>query len=72
MTTELQLDFFTPKPEKVDYLEEELKKLKESHDKVRKGMFARLNELSKLIILLSKNEEIQKDIAFPVDKSQSE
>lgn len=46
----LQLDFFQTDEEILNY---EIRKIKESTDKVRKGIFARHNELAKMYLELS-------------------
>lgn len=43
----IQLDFFQPLSE-MDILKEEMRQCRASSDKVRKGLFARHNELAKL------------------------
>lgn len=46
----LQLDFFQSEEEILNY---EIRKIKESTDKVRKGIFARHNELAKMYLDLA-------------------
>ena len=53
----IQLDFFEKKSD-LEVLREELRKVKESNDKVRKGMFARHGELAKMYIELHNRLEI--------------
>ncbi len=50
MTAEFQLDFFQDEDPNVSALRQEMAKVKESADKVRKGIFARHNELAKMYI----------------------
>ena len=45
----IQLDFFQPLSE-IDILKEEIRQCRVSNDKVRKGMFARHNELAKMYV----------------------
>lgn len=45
----IQLDFFQDLSD-LDIIRDELKAVKESNDKVRKGMFARHNELAKMMM----------------------
>jgi len=53
----IQLDFFQSHDE-LDLIRIELKSIKESNDKVRKGMFARHNELAKILLNISERLEI--------------
>jgi hypothetical protein len=54
-----QLDLFEPYDE-FDSLKQEIKELRKSQDNVRKGLFARHNQLSKLYIeLKEENEKIR-------------
>jgi len=53
----IQLDFFQSHDE-LDILRDEIKFVKESNDKVRKGMFARHNELAKMMMNISERLEI--------------
>jgi hypothetical protein len=46
----LQYDLFDETPDEMDILKEEIKTIKDSNEKVRKGLFARYNELVKLYI----------------------
>ncbi len=58
----VQLDFFEKKSE-IELLEEELRAVKLSNDKVRKAMFARHGELAKMYLdLLGRLEIIEKNI----------
>ena len=44
----IQLDFFKTKEEcELDYIKQELKSIAESSTKVRKGTYARINEIAK-------------------------
>jgi hypothetical protein len=49
MTTEIQYDLFDETTE-LDELREEINSLRTSHEKVRKGMFHRLNDTCKLLM----------------------
>lgn len=49
---QIQLDFFEQKNE-LEILQEEFRKVKESSDKVRKGIFAKHGELSKMYLDIS-------------------
>lgn len=53
----IQLDFFEEKDD-LDLIRDELKSVKESTDKVRRGMFARHNELAKMLMDISQRLEI--------------
>lgn len=53
----IQLDFFQSYDD-LDFIRNELKCIKESSDKVRKGMFARHNELAKMMMSISERLEI--------------
>lgn len=46
----VQYDLFEKEKSEVDRIKEEMAALKESQDKVRRGLFKRFNEMSKLII----------------------
>lgn len=50
----MQLDFFEDYDE-VDCLRYEIKELKESQDRLRKGLFQRLGDLSKLYLKLEED-----------------
>lgn len=50
MSNILQYDLFEAFPSEVEELKAELKAVRESSDKVRKGLFARHNELAKLYL----------------------
>ena len=52
----MQLDFFEEYTEE-DFLKVEIKELKESQDRLRKGLFSRLNELSKLYLKIEDDLE---------------
>ncbi len=52
MNAIIQFDLFDERPTEVEMLKMELKKVRESSDKVRKGLFARHNELAKLYLEL--------------------
>lgn len=53
----IQLDFFEPHNE-LDLVRSDIKSIKESSNKVRKSMFARHNELAKLLIDINERLEI--------------
>lgn len=53
----IQLDFFEDNSE-VGLLRQEIKQLRESQDAVRRGMFARLADLSKIYV--KQSEEIER------------
>jgi len=55
MSAQVQLDFFQ-ETTREDVLKAELDALKESHDKVRKRLFAQVGALSKMVI--NQQEEI--------------
>lgn len=54
----IQLDLFLPQKTIVDCIQEDLKTVKTSNDKVRKSMFASHNELKKKYIDLNERMEI--------------
>lgn len=56
----MQLDLFEEQPDELALLRFQLKELQESHDKVRKSLFARHNELSKLYLQLRDEIEVLK------------
>ena len=56
-----QLNFFTRDSE-ADQLREELKRVRLSSDKVRKGLFARHNELAKMYLDMKEEFESWKKI----------
>lgn len=61
----IQLDFF--EKDEVSILKEELKKVHERSEKVRRGMFARHNELAKMYIELNERMHvIEKNICTSV------
>lgn len=53
-----QLLLFDPPPNELQSLKDEVKTLKESQDKVRRGMFARHNELAKMYLELKNEHEL--------------
>lgn len=52
----LQFDLFEPELDEFDLLRADVKSCKDSQDKLRKGLFARHHDMSKLVIELK--EEI--------------
>jgi DNA-binding ferritin-like protein len=54
----IQLDLFEPIPDELDCVKDELKSLKESHDRVRKSLFKKYADLAKLF--LEQQQEIEK------------
>lgn len=55
----VQYDFFKSRDEsEQDSIKEQLQKIQESCDKVRKGLFARHNELSKMYLEISARMDI--------------
>ncbi len=50
MTAEFQLDFFLDEDPNISALRQEVANVRESANKVRKGIFARHNELAKLYL----------------------
>ncbi len=53
----IQLDFFEPKDD-LELLKDELQLVKESTNKVRKGIFARHNEIAKMLLDISIRLEV--------------
>ena len=53
-----QLDFFNRDAEDVEILRQKIDETRNSSDKVRKGLFARHNELAKMYVDLSQRLEI--------------
>lgn len=51
---DIQYDLFDPRPTEMSTLKMEMESLKASQDNVRKGLFARHNEMMKLIMQLDK------------------
>lgn len=59
MTTLIQLDFFKSFHEcEIDTLRHQVQSLKESNERVRKGLFARNGELTKQLIDISERLQI--------------
>lgn len=54
----IQLDFFQRDAEDVELLKIKIDEARASSDKVRKGLFARHNELAKMYIELSERVEV--------------
>jgi DNA-binding ferritin-like protein len=54
----IQLDLFEPLPDELSSVKEELRNLKESHDKVRRSLFKKYADISKLY--LEQKQEIEK------------
>lgn len=62
----IQLDFFQIDAEDVEYLKRKIEETKESSDKVRKGLFARHNELAKMYVELSERVQVmERNICKP-------
>jgi hypothetical protein len=65
----VQLDLFNPKSE-MDLIREELKQVRERSDNVRRGLFARHNELAKIYMRIEEDHEKMKNLfyaKFPSD-----
>jgi hypothetical protein len=54
----MQYDLFTPIHDPVEELRLEMTAIKESGNKVRKGTYARLNKLEKLLIEIHERQQI--------------
>ena len=52
----IQLDFFLEPPSEVDVMRAEFRELRESHDKQRRSLFAKLNQLTKIIADLKEDQ----------------
>lgn len=57
----IQLDFFKEPPTEVEILREEIAEVRAANDRVRKGIFARHNELFKMYLELKEEHESWKE-----------
>ena len=71
MIVEIQYDLFEETTEQ-DELREEINALRISHDKVRKAMFRRLNEVCKLFIgTVDRIEKLEKECALLLKENKT-